>query len=69
MNQNKDNRPVRILRLLELIEGVNKSIANSQKIKNDLMVRQYLYLKSKYVKELFLLLEAYDIPIIPAEAA
>ncbi len=69
MNQNKDNRPVRILRLLELIEGANKSITNSQKIKNDLMIRQYLHLKGKYVKELFLVLEEYDIPILPAEAA
>lgn len=69
MNQKKDNKQVRIIRLLELIEGVNKSIKNSQKINNDLMVRQYLHLKIKYIKELLSVLAEYDIAVQSAEAA
>lgn len=58
-----DKHYIRILRLLQLIEGVNLSIDNSQQLQNQLMIRQYQYLKTQYTKELLELLATYKLPL------
>ena len=49
------------LRLLELIDDANEEIKISKELNSDLMVRQAIYIKNKYVKELSELLGEYDI--------
>jgi hypothetical protein len=57
-----------ILRLLDLIEGANKDIEIGRKRSDAFMVRQYEYLKSKYVKELIELLSKYQLTVQIKEA-
>jgi hypothetical protein len=64
-----DKKYIRILRLLHLIEGVNKSIENSQKLNNALMIRQYDHLKKQYTQEFLEVLADYKMPIHFSEAA
>jgi len=64
-----DVKLIAIKRLLVLIEGANKEIELSQKIKANLMVRQALHLKKQYTKELLGLLKEYHLPIQLLEAA
>ena len=63
MLRKNDKKYIRILRLLHLIEGVNESIDANEKMKNQLMIRQYQHLKKEYALELLKLLEKYRIPI------
>lgn len=58
-----DKKYIRILRLLQLIEGVNQSIDNSRKLKSRSMLRQYEDLKKQYTSEFLELLEEYKLPV------
>ena len=58
-----DKKYTRILRLLHLIEGVNKSIENSKAMNSKLMEKQYLSLKKDYTKELLEQLAEYQLPL------
>ncbi|MEM8523314.1 MAG: hypothetical protein AAGG68_01665 [Bacteroidota bacterium] len=58
-----DKKYIRILRLLQLIEGVNQSLDNSRKLKNRSMLRQYEHLKRQYTSELLELLAEYELPV------
>lgn len=64
-----DQKYIRILRLLHLIEGVNMSMENSGQMNSALMLRQCQHQKKEYTKELLELLEDYNIPLKLAEAA
>lgn len=64
-----DKKYIRILRLLHLIEGVNTSIDNSEKMDSALMKKQYLYLKHEYTQELLKELAAYRLPVTLESAA
>ena len=64
-----DEKYIRILRLMHLMDGVNENIKNSKLVKSDLMFRQYQNLKKEYTKELLELLAEYDMPLQLAEAA
>lgn len=64
-----DLKIIAIKRLLVLIDGANKEIELSKKIKANLMVRQALHLKKQYTKELLSLLKEYHLPIQLLEAA
>jgi len=69
-NKNKllKNRRNAFLRLLELIDDANEEIQISKELNSDLMVKQAIYIKNKYVKELSGLLEEYNI-MVKLEAA
>lgn len=58
-----DKKYIRILRLLQLIEGVNNSIDNGRKLKNRSMIRQYEHLKKQYTSELLEFLSEYKLPV------
>ena len=60
-NKLLNNRRNAFLRLLELIDNANEEIKISKELNSDLMVRQTIYIKNKYVKELSELLSEYDI--------
>jgi len=47
--------------LLGLIKDADECIESSQKIGSELMVRQYKFMKNKYVKELLEMLREYRI--------
>jgi len=64
-----DLKLIAIKRLLVLIDGANKEIELSKKIKANLMIRQALHLKKQYTKELLGLLKEYHLPIQLLEAA
>lgn len=57
------NRRNAFLRLLELIDDANEEIKISKELKSDLMARQAIYIKNKYVKELSELLREYNISV------
>jgi hypothetical protein len=63
-----DNTIVRVSHLLKLIEDTNKQITGCQSIKDNLGVRQYTYLKRKFVKELIELLSTYQLTVRIKEA-
>jgi hypothetical protein len=66
MNKSNDNIKLKVnavQRLLELIEGVNKDIQNSQSIDSQLLVQQYLYLKKDYTQQLLDILSEYKLPV------
>ena len=67
-NRNQE-KYTQILRLLHLIEGVNKSIKNSQAMKSRLMIKQYEHLKKQYTEEFLKALEEYKLQIGILEAA
>ena len=50
--ENDEEKLVRILRLFQLISGVNKSIEASQKMDSNSMIKQFEYQKAKFIKEL-----------------
>jgi len=54
---------VQITRLLQIIDATNKQISGCARIKDNLGVRQYTYLKSKFVKELIELLSQYQLTV------
>lgn len=64
-----DKQYIRILRLLHLIKGVNKSIENSQEMNSKLMERQYVHLKKEYTQELLEQLADYRLPVLLDSAA
>lgn len=64
-----DKQYIRILRLLHLIKGVNKSIENSKEMNSALMERQYIYLKKEYTQELLEQLAEYQLPVLLDTAA
>ena len=68
--RNKKNKDysVQILRLLEIIEGMNEIIEIGKKQKDSLVIRQHEYQKSKYVKELIELLSKYQLTVQIKEA-
>lgn len=68
INSNEE-KYLKVLRLLHLIEGVNKSIENSKELGSDLMLRQYKHLKGEYTQELLVVLADYDLLLQPSEAA
>lgn len=65
----KDKQYIKILRLLHLIKGVNKSIENSQETNSKLMERQYVRLKKEYTQELLEQLADYRLPVLLDSAA
>lgn len=62
---------IRVQRLLELIEGANRSIEleSSQNSTSSPLVKQYLHLKQKYIEELVELLKKYKISLQIPDAA
>lgn len=58
-----NNKYQRILRLLELIDSVNQALTLEKEMSSELLLKQNLHLKSKYVKELFSLLADFQLPI------
>ncbi|HFA49630.1 MAG TPA: hypothetical protein ENJ95_11510 [Bacteroidetes bacterium] len=67
--ERNEKKYVQILRLLHLIEGVNKSIENSREMESTTMLKQYKHLKSQYTKEFLTLLAEFKMPIQLAKAA
>ena len=64
MEKKEISKADKIANQLELIEDINELIESSIKVKSNLMVRQYKYLKKKYVNNLYkMLAENYQIPI------
>ena len=66
MSKSKSKSPHKknaILHLLELIEGTNKEIEISKKMNSQLMLKQANHLKKQYTKDLFKLLEVYQLPL------
>ena len=58
-----------IARLLELIDGVNGDLDISRQMGNEVLIKQYEYLKKDYTRQLLEILEEYRLPIHLDEAA
>ncbi len=58
----------RLARLMELINDVNEQIESSKRIADKLGVKQYLHLRSQYLKELVELLSEYGLTVYIKEA-
>ena len=59
--QGNRKKYMQVVRLMALIEGVNKSIQLSTKMGSSLEVKQYQHLKKKYTTDLINLLKRFDI--------
>ena len=57
------NHGTKILRLLELIEGADECIANSKKMENPLMVKQFEHQKAKLLQELNEIMSTYRLMV------
>lgn len=68
MEELRKNRLNAAIRLLELIDGTNRSIEISKGMNSPLMVRQYKYLKKKYTLQLQELLTEFKLSAILSDA-
>jgi len=64
MKEEKKNKLNAAIRLLELIDGTNRSIEISKGMDSPLMVRQYKHLKKKYTLQLQELLSEFKLSAV-----
>ncbi len=69
MSELKKNKLNAAIRLLELIDGTNKSIEISRTMNSPLMVRQYKHLKKQYTDQLQELLLDFKLSAVLSDAA
>ena len=72
MNAQEERHKIKvnaIARLLALIDGVNKDLDISRQMGNEVLIKQYEYLKKDYTQQLLEILEEYRLPIHFDEAA
>lgn len=69
MEEIRRNRLNAALRLLELIDGTNRSIEISKRMNSPSMVKQYKHLKKRYTEQLQELLLEFKLAVTLSDAA